>query len=57
MGHYTTHQKDYFALHLEKLHSELRSLYNFCMVHFEMPKKAFKYCSEEYVLLLTKGLV
>ena len=44
MGQYTTHQKDHFALHLEKLHSELRLLYNACVVHFEMLKKVFKYC-------------
>jgi len=40
---YTTHQWDCFVLHFVKFHQDLRSLYNFCVVHFEMPKKAFTY--------------
>jgi hypothetical protein len=49
MGQYTTHQWDHFALHSPKVDRDLRSLYNFCMVHFEMPKKVFEYCSNKWI--------
>ena len=47
MGQYTTHQWDCFVLHFTKVHPDLRSLYSFCVVHFEMLKKVFAYCNIE----------